>query len=175
MPTHIITFNVVQFLASCYACRRGGGPERAVGLLLLIAGATSIVVPRNAATNLFVVNSYMLSVDAMLMVALTAVALVANRYWPIWIAAVQLVTLAAHGARAWDQTIWARAYGQFTGKIAYVCIALLVIGTLRHRARLAEGFPERGWSWSPRISDDGVHHGRTQPGDRKGEADTARA
>src|SRR3546814_4609403 len=55
----------------------------------------------------------------------------ADRFWPMWLAAFQLVAVASHGASAYNPGILPVAYWWIVGKISYPMIAILVIGTLR--------------------------------------------
>src|SRR3546814_4852591 len=64
----------------------------------------------------------------------------------MWLAAFQLVAVAAHGASAYNPGILPGAYWCVVGKISYPMIAILVIGTLRHDRRKRLGGPEFGWT-----------------------------
>src|SRR3546814_5986569 len=64
----------------------------------------------------------------------------------MWLAAFQLVAVAAHGASAYNPGILPVAYWWIVGKISYPMIAILVIGTLRHDRRKRLGGPEFGWT-----------------------------
>src|SRR3546814_14924405 len=74
----------------------------------------------------------MLLIDFGLLLALSAIAGAADRFWPIWLAAFQLVAVAAHGVTAYNPAILPVAYWWIVGKIAYSMVALLAIGTRGH-------------------------------------------
>jgi hypothetical protein len=149
----IVAFNLLQLAVSGHALLRGGGPERTVALLLLVAAGATLATPMVPGVSYFTLFVAVLWIDLALFVALAAVSAVANRFWPIWMAALQLFAIATHLARAYDPSFWAAAYWLVTTKTAYPMLLLLYIGTVRHRRRLALGLPERSWSWSPRGDD----------------------
>lgn len=142
----IVVFNILQVSVSGHALLRGGGPERVVALLLLLAAAATLATPMVPGVSYFTVFVAVLWIDLALFVALTAVSAFANRYWPMWMAALQLFAIATHLARAYDPHFWAAAYWLVTTKIAYPMLLLLFVGTVRHRRRLRLGLPERSWS-----------------------------
>lgn len=130
--------------ATCYfAVRRGGGPERAVAALICLATLASALVPKHRWDT---VIELLLVIDVAMLIALIAVAMFADRFWPLYFAAVQLLTVGVHGVRAYDETIVREFYARLSGELAYVTLAILVIGTWRHSKRK----PELDWSWQKR-------------------------
>lgn len=146
----IMVFNASLVLACGYAAWRGGAPERAGALLLLIAAAGSAAITLDPATSFTAVELWIFGIDVALFIALVALTGIANRYWPMWLAAMQLVTVATHGIRAFDRGVWSLAYWSVSSYMAYLLILFLVIGTTRHRRRLIAGLPERAWLWPGR-------------------------
>lgn len=143
-----VTFFVVaQILASGYACWRGGAPERLAALALLIAMCATASVPHSHFISYHSIYWDVVRVDLALFVWLTAVALIADRFWPMTIAALQLVALMAHGVKGYDHAVVAVAYWLVVGKTAYLMLAVLAIGTSRHHHRRRQGFPEYAWSF----------------------------
>lgn len=117
-----------------------------MALLLLLAAAATLATPMVPGVSYFTVFVAVLWIDLALFLGLTAVSAFANRYWPMWMAALQLFAIATHLARAYDPHFWAAAYWLVTTKIAYPMLLLLFVGTVRHRRRLRMGLPERSWS-----------------------------
>lgn len=138
-------FNILQLAASGYAVLRGGAPERIVAVVLVLAAGATAATPVDA-SSYFSVFYTVLWIDLALFMVLIVVALFADRYWPIWLAALQFLAIAAHGAKGYDQAIVAKAYWLITNKLGYLIVVLLLIGTLRHRMRLAAGMQEPDWS-----------------------------
>lgn len=140
----IAFFNAVQIIVSGYALWKGGIPERIVALMLVAASLATLLVP----TALHAFHSVFWSVlwiDLILLAGLTGVAAFADRFWPIWIAACQFVTVVGHGLRAYEPELWAMAYWSIISIIAYPMLAMLVLGVWRHRRRSPSGH-EFAWT-----------------------------
>ncbi|UUL82570.1 hypothetical protein [Sphingomonas qomolangmaensis] len=143
----VAVFIFAQCLASGYACLRGGAPERLIAVLLLLAMSWAAALPHDASTSYHGVYWALVRVDLVLFVCLTGVALLADRYWPMGIAALQLLALMAHGVKGYDHGVLAIAYWLVVGKTAYFMLAVMIIGTVRHRDRQRLGLPEYAWSF----------------------------
>src|SRR3546814_11663363 len=88
----------------------------------------------------------MLLIDFGLLLALSAIAGAADRFWPIWLAAFQLVAVAAHGVTAYNPEILPVAYWWIVGKIAYPMFAIFAIGTRRLHRRTRAGLKAYDWT-----------------------------
>jgi hypothetical protein len=156
----IAFFAAAQFGISAYALWRGGGPERAVASLLLAAMAATLLAAR--AQPLFSdVQTGVLIVDCALFLGLLGVAMRAERFWPLWMTALQGISVAGHGARAVNPNVIPFAYAALEAFWAYPMLALLAIGTWRHQLRLKKFGIDRSWtrSWLPSrdpMRDDGA-------------------
>ncbi len=140
----VAMFNGIQAAALIYGFWRGGQPERIIAVLLLSASISTLLVP--AHTSAFhSVFWPVLWIDIVLLLGLVAVAAFADRFWPMWIAACQLLTIAGHGVRAYEPGLWALAYWFIIVSIAYPMLGLLVVGAWRHHRRLPSG---REFSWT---------------------------
>jgi len=145
-------FNLLLCSCAGFAIWRGGAPERvAAGSLLLAALATALQlhsVPGAVSNGR---NRGVMVTDMLLVAALYSLALRSNRIWPMLLAALQLSSVLVHLAKIVDLAMAAWVY-QFLLKIwAYPMIALLVVGTVRHReARALRGRPGLGaLRWRP--------------------------
>lgn len=146
MAWRIMLFNLVQVAACFYALRRGGAPERWVAFMMAAAAALTAFLPFNPDVTFFSLDEPQLLVDASLLLGLTGLALRADRFWPMWVAALQLIAITVHVVRGLDPTILPIVYNRSIGKLAYPMILLLVVGTYRHRQRAAAGPGEQDWS-----------------------------
>ncbi len=144
--TRILIFYLVQIAASAYATWRGGAPERAVAALLLVAAIVSSLIPVIPGRTFFVIDVDVIAIDLVLLSVLVLIAVRADRFWPLWLAALQLVAIGVHGVRAYDPHILPIVYARIVGEIAYPMLALLVIGTVRHHSRALRLGGERDWS-----------------------------
>src|ERR1700754_1529532 len=95
--THQVVFYALLGLCTGYALLSGGAPERIAALLFLGATALMPFVLSGQHGRYSYVEVGALTVDAVMYVALLLVALRAERYWPIWMSAMQGVQLLGHG------------------------------------------------------------------------------
>lgn len=136
-------FYLVQVAITFVATHRGGAPERIVGLALLGAALATSLIPFEDGQTFYGVNWYALYIDGVLLTILLLIAARADRYWPLWLASLQVVTIGIHGVRVYDPFFLPIVYARLVGEIAYPMLAILLAGTLRHSRRLGE--PD----WSP--------------------------
>ncbi|RXD05548.1 hypothetical protein EQZ23_10845 [Sphingomonas sp. UV9] len=142
----IILFELLQLAVSWFAIRRGGAPERMVGWMLIVAAITSLAIgiPANAFRGLSLPH---FTIDILLFGGLLVVAARANRFWPYWMAALELLAIGVHGARMVDPSLVPIVYSRMIGQVAYPMCAVLALGTYHYirRTRL-EGIAPRPWS-----------------------------
>jgi hypothetical protein len=141
--THIIVFNLLLGAACLYAFVRGGAPERLTAAVFAIAACASYYAPYSRYRE---VELALFAIDLVTLLALATIAARADRYWPLYVSALQLLTLAIHGAKAYEPGLVHWMYGGASGKIAYPMILLLAIGVFRHRRRLIEVGRDPDWS-----------------------------
>ncbi|TPG11984.1 hypothetical protein [Sphingomonas oligophenolica] len=141
--THIYVFNIALFAACGYAFWCGGSPERLTAAVFLIAAAASYARPDGALDR---VQLSLLAIDVATLAGLVVIALMSNRFWPLYVSALQLLTLAIHGVKAYEPDLPYWMYVSANGKLAYPTLILLTIGVLRHRERVARSGVDRAWS-----------------------------
>jgi hypothetical protein len=65
------------------------------------------------------------------------VALRSKRFWPLWVAGLQLTTSIGHLLKGVDQDLLPRAYGAALQFWSYPILLILAVGTYRcHRRRI---------------------------------------
>ncbi len=135
-----------------YAFRHGGGPERWAMGTILAGSVLTVAADRidGAYFNGFAVGVFL--VDLAVLGLLTGVALKADRYWPICVAALQTVTVMVHLGRMADVTIPAFGYAAGQAVWAYAMILLTAAGTWRHRRRRVRFGTDRSWRSFSRLS-----------------------
>ena len=143
----VILFAILQLVASGYAMARGGAPERVVGLSLLLAFGISMLLQQPMAERFVTVEWGMLAVDLSLLVVLVTVALYADRFWPLWVAAFHALSTGAHMVRGLDHGIEPMAYAILLASWSYPIILLLAVGTLRHAERRKRHGHDLDWSF----------------------------
>ena len=143
---HVVIFNLALLTACGFALVRGAAPERLVALMLLLAALAGMVSSylRHQYTH---VEVSLLVIDFALLVGLVAIALRANRFWPIWLTSLHTVAVTVHGVRAYLPELPGWTYSRAVSLIAYPMLLILLIGAQRHhvRTKVRGGEP----SWSP--------------------------
>lgn len=141
--THILVFNALLIAACGYAAIAGGAPERATAAVFLVAAAATYVAPYR---HFHQIEMLLFFIDLAALVALATIAARADRFWPLYVSALQLLAIGIHGVKAYQPGLVNWMYGGASGKIAYPMIALLAIGVLRHRRRLQHLGTDPDWS-----------------------------
>lgn len=143
----VFLFAFLLLLAAGYAVARGGGPERIVGLSLVLAFTASLLVQQPAAERFITIEWGILLVDVALLAVLLAVALHADRFWPLWVTALHGLSTGAHMVRGVDFGIEPVAYAILLASWSYPIILLLAVGTLRHAGRRKRQGHDLDWSF----------------------------
>jgi hypothetical protein len=87
-------------------------------------------------------------VDVAALAAFVILALRADRYWPLWIAGLQIIGTAGHAVKLMDPGVIRTAYAFILAFWSYPMLLLIVLGTWRHQQRLAKFGADRSWSSS---------------------------
>lgn len=141
----VAIFSAVLLLASLFAVLRGGTPERIVGVALMLAFGASIGMQQPLASRFVSVEWGIFVSDLVLLFVLLGVALYADRFWTLWLAAFHTLGTGGHLVRGLDHGIEPIAYAILLASWSYPMILLLVIGTARHARRRRLG-DARDWS-----------------------------
>tara|TARA_R110001606_G_scaffold215047_2_gene362932 strand:- start:6770 stop:7210 length:441 start_codon:yes stop_codon:yes gene_type:complete len=128
-----------------YALYRGGGPERWVACVVIgmvaLDPAVHLFTPLEYAT----LDPGHLVIDLVAWTGLVAIALRANRFWPLWVVSLQTIALVSHATRLLDVTIQPKAYMIMQIGSSYPLLAALMIGTFFHQKRLKAAGIDRPW------------------------------
>ncbi len=134
-------------LGACgYALWRGGAPERIVAGLFMMAWAGSILVDLPFTQRFISVAPGIVIMDGLLLAALMAVALRADRFWPMAVTSLQAIIMLAHLLKALDPDGPRRAYSIMINLPVYPQLLLLAAGTIRHRRRVKRHGSDGSWS-----------------------------
>ena len=128
---------VVLFVVCAYAFLRGRTDERVVAAICVIAslGSTLVGSPRISAYS--GVETGILIVDTAAFAGFTLVALRSDRFWPLWVAGLQLTTLVSHLLKAAHFSLMPQAYAAAARFWVYPIFLIIVVGTWRsHRRRM---------------------------------------
>jgi hypothetical protein len=139
------------FIAAGLIALRFGGPPERLGAAIVLAWAASDVVYHTLVgrTQFEDVDVGHFVIDTTELVAITWLALRANRMWPLWAAAAQLICVTAHVATLIEPGAMRRAYWAMTQLPQYIQLGALMIGTLGHvrRERRRAGQAQADGAW----------------------------
>lgn len=120
------------------AALRGRRDERLAALVCLGATLLSILVRAPWRQSYSGIEFGVLSVDVATLMVFVAVALRSPRFWPLWIAGLQLSTLLAHFFKAVDFDLIPRAYAVAERFWSYPILLIILVAALRSQWRYAE-------------------------------------
>ena len=124
-------------LAVCaYAFLAGRSDERIVAGICIAATLASNLVVAPPGSRYSGVEGGIMFVDVAAFAGFTWVALRSERFWPLWVAGLQLTTLIAHILKAVQLDLMPQAYAAAARFWVYPIFMIIVIGTWRsHRRR----------------------------------------
>ena len=142
---YLVQLGLLAF-AIVYAVLRGGQPERAAA-----AAITSMYVLDpiyhaiwGQVTAYDDINVGHLVIDAIAWIAMTAIALRANRWWTLWLASAQTISVLSHFLRGTFEMMHPWVYAAMGRGPSWLEIALLLAGTALYHRRVearSEPFP----------------------------------
>jgi hypothetical protein len=123
-------------LTSCciYGYLKGGMPERLVSIIFLISSIASGIFTINHSTYISI-EWGLFFIDITLAIFLVCISLSADRYWPMWLSALQIVSALMHPAFGMSEHKSPFAYVIATVILSYPMLAILMIGTYRYQLR----------------------------------------
>jgi len=116
---------------------RGGWPERSAAGAMVVAWFGSAFVQNTH--QVFGPQVGITVVDLMLLVLLVTIALVSDRWWPMWAAAFHGLGVLLHLAMLVDAKVKGRAYFIAATMFSFLTVLALFIGGLRRRPEPAPG------------------------------------
>ena len=140
----VILFWLLLFMSCGYALWRGRKYERIAALVFVTATILSFV-GHSPHARYAVIEASDLIIDTSVLVAVVAIALASDRFWPLWIAGLQLVDSMSHLMKAIDADLLPKVYGAAERFWSYPILLILFLGAWRqqHRPRSASGTPAR--------------------------------
>ncbi len=142
---HILLFDALLLATCAFALWRGGAPERIAGGAMMLAYLATLVSYGPLASRFTRVETGVLVVDLILLFVLGAVAIWADRAWPMALAALQLDTVGVHVARMLDLEMIRITYALMLAMWSYPMLVLLVAGTWRHARRCRRNGGDISW------------------------------
>ncbi len=137
---------ILLVIVTGYALLRGGAPERLVAAMILAAVAASAVAISYSSWIFGSREVGLFVVDLVLSAAVVTVALLAERFWPLWLSALLILSVLLQLA-IWYAPLYYRViYLVLHALSAYPTLLLLAVGTRRHQKRLKAHGHDAPWS-----------------------------
>jgi hypothetical protein len=136
MIPHQYIFRALLVLSCGYALWRGRRDERIVGLICIGATLATRLAVSPISVRYSGVELGLLAIDVAVLIGFVAVALRSDRFWPLWVAGLQLTTSTAHLMKAIDEHLLPIAYGAAIALWSYPILIILAIGTWRSHRRM---------------------------------------
>jgi hypothetical protein len=128
-------FRTLLALVALYALLRGSRDERLAAIILVVGVIATHLVISPLHERFAGLETPVMTVDIIVFAGFLWVALRSERFWPLWIAGLQLTTIFGHVLKAVDTGLFSRAYGAALVFWGYPILLILAIGTWRGQRR----------------------------------------
>lgn len=137
-------------LAICaYAFWRGRRDERVAALTCLAASIFSLLALSPIQWRYSNVELGLLIVDGATLAVFTSIALQSSRFWPLWVAGLQLTTSMAYLLKAINLDLLPHAYGAAARFWAYPILVIIAVATWRAHRQAQRDQAAAGQQHSP--------------------------
>jgi len=138
----VILFWLLLLVSCGYALWRGRKYERIAALVFVTATILSIFGHSPLRGRYVELEASDLIVDTAVLFAVIAIALASDRFWPLWVAGLQLVDSMSHVLKAIDADLIPQVYGAAERFWSYPILVVLFIGAWRqHRRQISPASP----------------------------------
>jgi hypothetical protein len=132
-------FRLLLLAIVAYALWRGGRDERMVAGLCAFGFAATALLLAQDSNRFNELEIGVMLVDFALLLGFVAVALASSRFWPLWVAGLQLTTNLGHVLKVVSTDLFPQAYAAALYFWAYPIILILAVGTWRSDRRRKMG------------------------------------
>ena len=132
-------FRILLALVVLYAFLRGKRDERNISIILVVGVIATHFAWTPVNQRFAGLETHVMAVDIIVFAGFLWVALRSDRYWPMWIAGLQLTTIFGHLLKAAESDLFSRAYGAALMFWAYPIVLILAVGTWRGHHRVQHG------------------------------------
>ena len=122
-------------LTCLYAWIGGGSDERSVAVVCLVASVVTAFVLSPWGQRYSQLEAGEMVVDLAVLASFILVALRSDRFWPLWIAGLQLTSSLAHLMKGINLDLMPQAYAAATKFWSYPILLIVIIGTWRRQQR----------------------------------------
>jgi hypothetical protein len=149
MAFEVLLALMLFFAVAFVAVSRGGPPERLAAAIIVSWILTDVSYHLVFGPSGFDrVDPVHVVLDGVELAAIAWLALRANRMWPLWAAAAQLICVSGHIAIFVSPEGMRRAYWAMTQLPPYIQLLALLCGAIAHARRLERIGPYRSWRFS---------------------------
>ena len=135
MIPHYIIYWALLLLICGYAFWRGRTDERIAASACLLATVFTVWVIPPVAFRYKEMDPVQLGIDAAMLATFVAIALRSHRFWPLWVAGLQLTMSMSHLMKALQPDLFSRAYAAAAVFWSYPILLIILLGTWRtHRS-----------------------------------------
>lgn len=128
-------YHVILIAVSAYAFMAGRSDERVAATICLVATIATRLVLSPMTNRYSSVEAGVFVVDLAVLAGFTVIALRSDRFWPLWVAGLQLTTILAHLLKAVDYSLVPQIYAVAARFWVYPIFMIIVIGTWRSHQR----------------------------------------
>jgi hypothetical protein len=129
-------FRTLLAIVALYAFLRGRRDERQIGVMLVCGVLATHLVISPLHNRFSTLETPVMLVDIVVFFGFLWVALKSERFWPLWIAGLQLTALFGHVMKLIDAGLFSWAYGAALAMWGYPILLILAIGTWRGQRRM---------------------------------------
>ena len=131
MIPHYVIYWAILLLICAYAFWRGQQEERVAAAACLVATVVTVWVIPPVALRYRALDPGQLTIDAAMLVTFVAIALRSKRFWPLWVAGLQLTMSTSHLMKAIDANLLPQAYAAAAVIWSYPILLIIFVATWR--------------------------------------------
>ena len=136
---HPIIYHALLIAVCAYAFLRGKSDERFAAAICLAATIATRLALSPVTSRYSGVELGVFLVDLLTLAGFTVIALRTDRFWPLWVAGLQLTTMVAHGLKAIELGLVPQAYAAAARFWVYPIFLIIFVGTWRSHHRYRAG------------------------------------
>lgn len=141
---HMLIYLFALLIACGYAAARGGKPER-IGAAIMLIGSL-LTAPAGAINPQWLDTQYAIfAIDVAVLAAFLALALLSDRFWPLWVTGFHLVAVMIHLLTLTKAPFLPYAYALAQGFWAYPMLLALAIGAGSHWKEKSRAMARSNW------------------------------
>lgn len=130
-----LLFRLMLVVVVVYALAKGRRDEKAVAIICVFGALATHGLISPLTERYGEIEWGVFAVDLGVFAGFTAVALQSSRFWPLWVAGLQLTTLIGHLLKGLQSELLPIAYGVALQLWSYPIVLILFIGTWRSSRR----------------------------------------